>query len=188
MTCQQVKAEHQKPSGKLQPLPIPEWKWERITMDFVVGLPRSRDGYDSIWVIVDRLTKSAHFLLVKATYSVPSQFGLRRSVPPPRRSDMAASIRHPPPPPQVGPVLIGLKGLKRLGLSTNAQCPPIVNANNDNGYWRESQASRRRESASISPSARDRGDRDCRMRAAREKSAIASRKWDRRSMRRQPRQ
>ena len=70
LTCQQVKAEHQKPSGKLQPLPIPEWKWERITMDFVVGLPRSRDGYDSIWVIVDRLTKSAHFLPVKATYSV----------------------------------------------------------------------------------------------------------------------
>ena len=49
LICQQVKAEHQKPSGKLQPLPIPEWKWERITMDFVVGLPRSRDGYDSIW-------------------------------------------------------------------------------------------------------------------------------------------
>ena len=48
LTCQQVKAEHQKPSGKLQPLPIPEWKWERITMDFVVGLPRSRDGYNSI--------------------------------------------------------------------------------------------------------------------------------------------
>ena len=70
LTCQQVKAEHQKPSGKLQPLPIPEWKWERITMDFVVGLPRSRDGYDSIWVIVDRLTKSSHFLPVKAVYYV----------------------------------------------------------------------------------------------------------------------
>ena len=70
LTYQQVKAEHQKLSGKLQPLPIPEWKWERITMDFVVGLPRLRDGYDSIWVIVDRLTKSAHFLPVKATYSV----------------------------------------------------------------------------------------------------------------------
>ena len=48
LTCQQVKAEHQKPSGKLQPLPIPEWKWERTTLDFVVGLPHSRDGYDSI--------------------------------------------------------------------------------------------------------------------------------------------
>ena len=43
LTCQQVKAEHQKPSGKLQPLPIPEWKWERITMDFVTKLPRSKD-------------------------------------------------------------------------------------------------------------------------------------------------
>ena len=70
LTCQQVKAEHQKPSRKLQPLPIPEWKWERITIDFVVRLPRSKDGYNSIWVIVDRLTKSAHFLSVKATYSV----------------------------------------------------------------------------------------------------------------------
>ena len=65
-----MKAEHQKPFGKLQPLPIPEWKRERITVDFVVGIPRSKDGYDSIWVIVDRLTKSAHSLPVKATYSV----------------------------------------------------------------------------------------------------------------------
>ena len=70
LTCQQVKAEHQKPSGKLQPFPILEWKWERIIMNFVVGLPRSKDGYNCIWVIVDRLTKSAHFLPVKATYSV----------------------------------------------------------------------------------------------------------------------
>ncbi|XP_065854728.1 uncharacterized protein [Euphorbia lathyris] len=68
LTCQQVKAEHQRPSGLLQPLPIPEWKWENIAMDFVVGLPRTRGGYDSIWVIVDRLTKSAHFLHVKITY------------------------------------------------------------------------------------------------------------------------
>ena len=70
LTCQQVKAEHQKPYGKLQPLPIPEWKWKRIAMDFVVGLPRSKDGYDSISVIVDRLTKLSHFLLVKVNYSV----------------------------------------------------------------------------------------------------------------------
>ena len=70
LTCQQVKAEHQKPSGKLQPLLIPEQKWERIAIDFVTGLSRSKDGYDYIWVIVDRLTKSAHFLPVKATYSV----------------------------------------------------------------------------------------------------------------------
>ena len=48
LTCQQAKIEHQKPSRKLQPLPIPKWKWERITIDFVIGLPRSIDGYDSI--------------------------------------------------------------------------------------------------------------------------------------------
>ena len=70
LTCQQVKLEHQKPSGLLQPLPIPEWKWENITMDFVTGLPRTSAGYDSIWVIVDRMTKSAHFLHVKTTFSV----------------------------------------------------------------------------------------------------------------------
>ncbi|PRQ45918.1 putative nucleotidyltransferase, Ribonuclease H [Rosa chinensis] len=70
LVCQQVKAERQKPSGLLQPLPIPEWKWEHITMDFVSGLPRSRNGHDSIWVIVDRLTKSAHFLPVSKTYKM----------------------------------------------------------------------------------------------------------------------
>jgi len=68
LTCQQVKAEHQQPAGLLQEIQIPEWKWERVTMDFVVGLPKTLIGYDPIWVIVDRLTKSAHFLLVKATY------------------------------------------------------------------------------------------------------------------------
>ena len=60
--CQRVKAEHQRPSGLLQPLDIPEWKWEQVTMDFVVGLPTTRSKHDAIWVIVDRLTKSAHFL------------------------------------------------------------------------------------------------------------------------------
>ena len=68
LTCQQIKEEHQKPAGLLQLLPIPEWKWERITMDFVVGLPGTQSGHDAIWVIVDRLTKSAHFLAVKNTY------------------------------------------------------------------------------------------------------------------------
>ena len=70
LVCQQVKAEHRKPSGTLQPLPIPEWKWEHITMDFVVGLPRTRAGFDAIWVIVDRLTKSAHFLPVRTKFSL----------------------------------------------------------------------------------------------------------------------
>jgi hypothetical protein len=64
-----VKAEHQGPARLLQPLKIPEWKWEEIRMDFIVGLPRTQAGYDSICVIVDRLTKVAHFILVKTTYS-----------------------------------------------------------------------------------------------------------------------
>ena len=61
LVCQQVKAKHQKPLKTLHPLPIPEWKGEHITMDFVVSLPRTQAGYDAIWVIMDRLTKSAHF-------------------------------------------------------------------------------------------------------------------------------
>ena len=65
-----MKAEHRKPLGTLQPLSILEWKWEYITMDFVVGLPRTRDGFDAIWVIVDRLTKSAHFLPVHTKFSL----------------------------------------------------------------------------------------------------------------------
>ena len=65
LTCQQVKIEHQKPSRPLQPLPIPIWKWDEITMDFVTGLPKTSKGHDAILVIVDRLTKSAHFLPFK---------------------------------------------------------------------------------------------------------------------------
>jgi hypothetical protein len=68
-TYQRVKAEHQRPAGLLQPLKIPEWKWEEIRMDFIVGLPRTQARYDSIWVIVDRLTKVAHFIPIKTTYS-----------------------------------------------------------------------------------------------------------------------
>jgi hypothetical protein len=67
--CQRVKAEHQRPARLLQPLKIPEWKWEEIGMDFIVGLPGTQAGCDSIWVIVDRLTKVAHFIPVKTTYS-----------------------------------------------------------------------------------------------------------------------
>ena len=69
LTCLQVKAEHQKPYGYLQPLEVPEWKWEHITMDFITKLPRTAKQHDSIWVIVDRLTKSAHFLPMRETYS-----------------------------------------------------------------------------------------------------------------------
>ena len=70
LTCQQIKIEHQKPAGLLQPLSIPEWKWERITMDFVTGLPKTQRGHDAIWVIMDRLTKSAHFIATNNTYSL----------------------------------------------------------------------------------------------------------------------
>ena len=70
LVCQQVKAEHQVPSGLLQQITIPEWKWERITMDFVTALPLTQRKHDAVWVIVDRLTKSAHFLLIRINYSL----------------------------------------------------------------------------------------------------------------------
>jgi hypothetical protein len=69
-TCQRVKADQLRPVKNLQPLSIPEWKWENICMDFIVGLPRTLHGYNSIWVIVDRLTKSAHFIPISTTYRV----------------------------------------------------------------------------------------------------------------------
>ena len=65
-----MKSEHQNLGGLLQEIQVPTWKWENINMDFVVGLPRTQKQYDFIWVIVDRLTKSAHFIPVKATYSL----------------------------------------------------------------------------------------------------------------------
>ena len=71
--CQQVKAERQKPSGLLQPLPIPEWKLERIIMDFVFKLPPTVQRHDGIWVVVDRLTKSAHFLPIREKFSPRKQ-------------------------------------------------------------------------------------------------------------------
>jgi hypothetical protein len=62
-TCRRVKAIHMKTAGPLQSLPIPTWKWEDISMDFIMGLPRTAKGFDSIWVIIDRLTKIATFFL-----------------------------------------------------------------------------------------------------------------------------
>ena len=64
LMCQQVKAKHQSPVGLVQPLEVVEWKWEQVMMDFVTHLPRTSQGHDVVWVIVDRLTKSAHFLAV----------------------------------------------------------------------------------------------------------------------------
>ncbi|KAM2191798.1 hypothetical protein EV2_028320 [Malus domestica] len=66
--CQQVKKERKKPFGLMQPLPVPQWKWENIIMDFVYKLPRTQNGYDGIWVIVNQLTKSAHFIPVWEKY------------------------------------------------------------------------------------------------------------------------
>ncbi|GKD61917.1 putative reverse transcriptase domain-containing protein [Tanacetum coccineum] len=88
LTCANVKAEHQKPSGLLVQQEIPQWKWEKITMDFVTKLPRMTSGHDTIWVIVDRLTKSTHFLPMKETDSMVKltrlylkEVVLRRGVP-----------------------------------------------------------------------------------------------------------
>ncbi|KAD4981917.1 hypothetical protein E3N88_18588 [Mikania micrantha] len=67
LTCSKVKVEYQKPSGLLQQPEIPMWKWEQISMDFITKLPKTTSGCDTIWVIVDRLTKSAHFLPIKET-------------------------------------------------------------------------------------------------------------------------
>ncbi|XP_037497395.1 uncharacterized protein LOC110010929 [Jatropha curcas] len=69
-TCQQVKAEHQFSSGLVHPTSIPEWKWDKITMDFVIGLPLTPKRKDTIWVIVDKLTKSVHFLPVRTDFTM----------------------------------------------------------------------------------------------------------------------
>jgi hypothetical protein len=68
-TCSRIKASHLKTAGTLQPLPIPSWKWDDISMDFIVGLSLTSRNHDSIWVVVDRLTKTAHFIVVNNTYS-----------------------------------------------------------------------------------------------------------------------
>ncbi|GKF88069.1 putative reverse transcriptase domain-containing protein, partial [Tanacetum coccineum] len=65
LTCAKVKVEHQRPSGLLVQPVIPEWKWDNIRMDFITKLPKSSQGFDTIWVIMDQLTKSAHFLPIR---------------------------------------------------------------------------------------------------------------------------
>ncbi|GJT32759.1 putative reverse transcriptase domain-containing protein [Tanacetum coccineum] len=70
LTCLKVNAEHQRPSGLLQQPEILEWKWERIAMDFVMKLPRTSSGHDTIWVIMDRFTKSAHLLPMHKDYKM----------------------------------------------------------------------------------------------------------------------
>jgi hypothetical protein len=68
MECQRAKAEHRHPTGLLQPLPIPEKKWEVITIDFITKLPRTTRQHDSIMVVVDKLKKASHFVPVKTTH------------------------------------------------------------------------------------------------------------------------
>ena len=63
--CHRVKPEHQKTAGLLKPLSIPEWKWDEIGMDFITGLPRTQKGNNAIWVVIDRLSKVAHFLPIR---------------------------------------------------------------------------------------------------------------------------
>ncbi|WVZ80276.1 hypothetical protein U9M48_027767 [Paspalum notatum var. saurae] len=103
--CKRVKADHLKPGGMLQPLNIPAWKWEDIHMDFVVGLPRTQKGYDSIWVIIDRFTKSAHFLPVKTVYrantyaelyiaKIVSLHGVPRTITSDRGSSLGTKLIH----------------------------------------------------------------------------------------------
>nr|GEU99384.1 hypothetical protein [Tanacetum cinerariifolium] len=70
LTCSKVKVKHQRPSDLLQQLEIPEWKYDKITMDFIIKLPRSSSGHDMIWVIVDRLTMSAYFLVIREEYKM----------------------------------------------------------------------------------------------------------------------
>ncbi|GKD55107.1 putative reverse transcriptase domain-containing protein, partial [Tanacetum coccineum] len=72
LTCLKVMAKHQRPSDLLQQPKIPVWKWEGIAMDFMTKLPRTSSGHDTIWVIVDRLTKSAHFLPMREDYKMNS--------------------------------------------------------------------------------------------------------------------
>jgi hypothetical protein len=75
-TCRKVKADYTKPRGLLQPLSIPEWKWDDISMDFIVGLSLMIRKFDSIWVIVDQLSNSAHFIPVDTNYNVQKYAGI----------------------------------------------------------------------------------------------------------------
>ena len=70
LTCQKIKAEHKRPAGLTQPLDVPVWKWDSIAMDMVTGLPTTVKGMNAIWVIVDRLTKSAKFIPMKKTWTM----------------------------------------------------------------------------------------------------------------------
>ena len=70
LECQQVKVEHRHPGGLMQPITVPKWKWEVISLDFITGLPRSKKHNDSIMVVVDRSSKSTHFIPMHSTYEM----------------------------------------------------------------------------------------------------------------------
>ena len=70
LTCQLIKVDHHRLKGLLQPLEVAEWKWEHITMDFMTNLPWTSQKPNVVWVIVDRLTKSTHFLAVRMTFTL----------------------------------------------------------------------------------------------------------------------
>jgi len=70
LICQKSKVEHQKLAGLMVSLDVPEWKWDSISMDFVTSLPNTPRGNDAIWVVIDRLTKSVHFLPINITFPV----------------------------------------------------------------------------------------------------------------------
>ena len=74
--CQHVKAEHQKPERLHQPLEVAKWKWEHVTMDFVTHLPQTPRRHDAVWVIVDRVTKSEHFLAMRMTFTLEEFYRL----------------------------------------------------------------------------------------------------------------
>jgi hypothetical protein len=76
MECQKVKVEHRHPAGLLQPLPIPEWKLEVVTMDFITRFPKTGKQHDSIMVVVENLTKAAHFIPLKTTHKVANVFDI----------------------------------------------------------------------------------------------------------------
>jgi hypothetical protein len=80
LECQKVKAEHRNPAGLLQPIHIPEWKWEFVIMDFITKLPRTNKWHDLIMVVVDKLTKASHFIPVKITHKVANVDIYMRSV------------------------------------------------------------------------------------------------------------
>ena len=75
MICQQIKAEHQNPENLLHPLPIPSWKWDKFAKDFVSGLSRTPNNYDTIWVVIYRMTRITHFISIRMDFKLGTLSG-----------------------------------------------------------------------------------------------------------------